>query len=520
MSLRAGYSAKQLTFGFAIVAIGILVGIISVVSLTSVRPVLFLFAFGGLVLLLPALVIRDQRAYWLFLLVLSIPFDVSKRTTSWLVHPLDLYHKFGMPPYGTLSVDFYLTDVVLFALLVPWLARICLRRDTFYFPKVGYYFVLYLLWTLIVALFQAPSFYLAIFEWCRQLLYFSSFLYLINNVVTRTQFRAVILALFIGLSVACGSVIAFYYLQIGTEKTALSELYKDQRQSDTSGQGTLYSKEASGSDKQPQTKRSAGIFTHPSHAAYYIEYILPVVLAFLLTTLRTRNRLLFGVLFGAGWVALYMTFARSPVVALVCGCVVVVSIARWSEALSRQAFTKLVLTFAITAAVSAPLLVEYLTNRPQSFTKRFELNLKSWSTFLKQPILGAGLNNSSIVTEGAQSSVLTSQGSVRQPVVVHNHYLLMLVEVGLVGFLLYFAFFWRIVVIALSHLRACEMETKLLLIGIVGSLVSVAIHNLGDPFGGHVVHAMLWLHAGLVIAICRRFREGDVEHPDRLAVAR
>src|ERR1700737_3467594 len=90
--------------------------------------------------------------------------------------------------------------------------------------------------------------------------------------------------------------------------------------------------------------------------------------------------------------------------------------------------------------------------------------------------------------------------------VVHSPYLIVLVEVGIVGFLLFFAFFWQTIVTAFRHMRAAGTEAKLLLVGIVSALGGIAVHNFGDPFGGHPTQAMLWLYAGLVFAICRRVR--------------
>src|SRR5260370_2050119 len=99
-------------------------------------------------------------------------------------------------------------------MLLPWLARICLRREKLYFPKIGYLFVLYLAWALLGSLINADSLYLAIFELCRQALYFLSFVYLINNVATRLQFRAARWAVFLGLIIGAGTVIIFFELDI------------------------------------------------------------------------------------------------------------------------------------------------------------------------------------------------------------------------------------------------------------------------------------------------------------------
>src|SRR5207244_2568023 len=84
------------------------------------------------------------------------------------------------------------------------------------------------------------------------------------------------------------------------------------------------------------------------------------------------------------------------------------------------------------------------------------------------------------------------------------HYLIVLIEVGAIGFLLFFGFFGGAVVTALRSMQAAAREMKLLLVGIVSSLVGLAIHNLGDPFVGHMSIAMLWLNGALIFAICRR----------------
>src|SRR5207237_5469706 len=123
---------------------------------------------------------------------------ISTRLSAWLVDPQTLVDLYGQPASGTVSLDLYLTDVVLIAMLLPWLARVCMRRDTLYFPNIGYLFVFYLAWSLLVSLINAESFYLSMFELSRQVLYFLSLVYLINNVTTRLQFRSVVWAVFLG----------------------------------------------------------------------------------------------------------------------------------------------------------------------------------------------------------------------------------------------------------------------------------------------------------------------------------
>src|SRR4051812_5769335 len=116
MSTQARYADRPLAAVIAVVAIGVSVGIVTAMGLIYLRPVLFAAVLGGLLLLFPLLVIKEQRAYLLFLLVLSVLLDVAKRATTWLVDPVHFKREFGMPATGTISLDLYVTDVLLFLL--------------------------------------------------------------------------------------------------------------------------------------------------------------------------------------------------------------------------------------------------------------------------------------------------------------------------------------------------------------------------------------------------------------------
>src|SRR5271165_143847 len=133
---RAATSGRLLLAGFGIVGIGLLVALGTDVALNVLSPAKLAFLLGGFALLIPTMVLKDPKAYWVFWLVLSIPFDISK----WLsAQELTQYliNLYGMPASGTVSLEIYATDVVLLAMLLPWLARICLRREELYFPKIG-----------------------------------------------------------------------------------------------------------------------------------------------------------------------------------------------------------------------------------------------------------------------------------------------------------------------------------------------------------------------------------------------
>src|SRR6478672_4674189 len=182
--------AKPLIGIVGIIAIGVFVAFGIVLALSFVGTAKIVVGFLGLTLLLPVFFVRDARAYGLFLLILSIPIDISIQLSKWIVGPQDLVDEFGQPPTGTLGISIYFTDAILVAMMLPWLVDICLRKRKIYFPKYMYVYVIYLAWALFIALLEAPSLYLAVFEGMRQIMYLAFVVYIANNIVSHTQFRS------------------------------------------------------------------------------------------------------------------------------------------------------------------------------------------------------------------------------------------------------------------------------------------------------------------------------------------
>ena len=143
----------RLGASFGIVGLAMLVAVATNMALTVLSTAKLAFVLGGFALLISTLVVKPPQAYWLFLLVLSMTFDITKWPSSSMVDlSLALGKTYGSPISGTTGIEIYLSDMILLAMLLPWLARVCLRRTTLYFPKILYLFIFYLVWALFVSL--------------------------------------------------------------------------------------------------------------------------------------------------------------------------------------------------------------------------------------------------------------------------------------------------------------------------------------------------------------------------------
>jgi hypothetical protein len=516
MSVGPATSPRALFSIFGVFTLGVLMALATDVVLSQLTPVKVAFILGGFALLIPTVVMKHPKTYWLFLLVVSIPFDISKWLSTWLVDPPSLIDLYGQPASGTIAIELYLTDLVLVVMVLPWLARVAMRRETVYFPAIGYLFVLYLIWALLASLVNAQSFYLALFELWRQALYLLLFVYLINNVTTRLELRSVIWAVFIGFIISAGTVVASFQMGYGTVTSIFSSL-KDEpgRVGFKPGKRTQFNRDLTVGDEgrglgrqgrvsESATKRSQGIFRHPAIPASMCGLVLPIVLAYLVTARRNRDRILLFMVFILGVAGLVLTFSRAGAIGCAAGIAVFVAVAGWSGLVPRRVITWLAVMFVGLAALSMPLMVAYFTTRPEAFTMRFYMHEAALQGYLEHPLVGVGLNNSTAAMKEGRQELIDLGIPLAGVEPADSYYVAMLVEVGPVGFVLFFGFFGKIVMIALRATREVATDLKTLLVGIVAGLASLATQNLSDiPMAGHAVSGLLWLFAALIVAIAR-----------------
>jgi hypothetical protein len=225
-----------------------------------------------------------------------------------------------------------------------------------------------------------------------------------------------------------------------------------------------------------------------------------------------------------GVAGLVLTFSRAGVIGFAAGIAVCFAIAGWSGLVPRRVITWLAVMSVGLAALSMPMMVAYFTTRPQAFTMRFYMHEAALQGYLEHP-LGVGLNNSTAAMKDPRQELTDLGIPVGRSESADSYYVAMLVEVGPVGFVLFFGFFGKIVMIALRAMREVAIDLKPLLVGIVAGLASLATQSLSDiPMSAHAVSGLAWLFAALIVAIARdiqvELRPSSVGGHSRLPGAR
>lgn len=186
--------------------------------------------------------------------------------------------------------------------------------------------------------------------------------------------------------------------------------------------------------------RSYATFPHPNVLGGFLALFLPLALFLLLAKAKSLNKVLyfwFLLAFLLGFIALFFTFSRAAWIATVFGILMVIlerqkKITKWLKE-KIKLFLVLFYTLLIFSIV-IPLIfsrISFLSSA--SLKERAELISASFKLIEKAPFLGVGLNNFILKSGPFLKPALSF--FLFQP--VHNIYLLVFAETGVIGLFIF-----------------------------------------------------------------------------------
>ncbi len=216
-----------------------------------------------------------------------------------------------------------------------------------------------------------------------------------------------------------------------------------------------------------QYLRAYSTFSHPNSFSGY----LIVSLAFLVFSInkKDKNNRLIYIAIAAGIVGLIITFSKGVLAA-----VVVVALIYYISVLTKGSLRKfslallylsIIISMLVSVASENILIKEVKLS--EGVEKRLELNHIAGNLISKRPLLGAGLNN--FIYEIPEQSLDTSVFWWLQP--VHNIFLLIFSEAGIVGLLALFYLLY----IVIKKARRRDVATVL-------SVVAILITGMFDHY--------------------------------------
>jgi hypothetical protein len=231
--------------------------------------------------------------------------------------------------------------------------------------------------------------------------------------------------------------------------------------------------------------RATGTLGNANFLAYFLELTLPMIFALLMAEKRRAFRSLYLAAFIAGLVGLLVTLSRGAWISLPFVLVIVFAAMAGRRIWSLKAATiGVVLAVGIAAAgiVSVPVVVKRVTaDDAGSAQSRAPLNQAALSVIRQFPLLGVGLNN--FGDAFPRYDQVGGARLLRGPNhVVHNMYLLIWGETGIVGLLAFLWYFGAAFCLAASvWRRTTEPLDRAIALGAALGLFAHMIHGLFDP---------------------------------------
>lgn len=233
-----------------------------------------------------------------------------------------------------------------------------------------------------------------------------------------------------------------------------------------------------------QAYRATGTLGHPNVLAYFFEMLMPALLALALARQPRGWRLWFGFAFLCCLAGMFVTLTRGGWLTVPFSSAVVLVLVYGRRIVRVKAMLMVALLSCATVAVGFyawPIIEKRFTHSDyKSSSSRMPLNLAALSVLEKYPLAGVGLNS---FAERFKAEDSTGHSRIfrnyRQ--LVHNLYLWIAAEVGLIGLLGYMAVFAVPVVVAFKVAPRAPPVPRAMLAGIAAGLLAHLMHGLFDP---------------------------------------
>lgn len=435
-----------------------------------------------------SLLIGDVQRVMLFMFILTIGVDISKA----LVVPAGAYSP---------GLYLYVSDVFLMGFAAAWLLnRWLVKHERLQFDRLHRFAFLYLGSWWFAALYS-ENWSMGALAALTYSKFFLAYLALSFYGAEPRIFRTVLAAFFVSmllqavyatLQLATGSPLEIQGAKnttVGTELVFMA-------------QGTV------------RAFRPAGFLQHPNVFARYLLVLLPVAgMLFVLgrQVVGARVRLAAGVVLLLGSALLVVTLSRGTWIAAAVAAIFAVGVAATRGLLPRRAVAMMagsIATGVVVVAMIYPQAYLRITEGDQrSAEARTALISQAVLIVQRNPLFGVGLGayNSAAqhtIPESFSYFSLAFQEELLKAL-VHNKYLLVAAEQGLLGLLLLLLLLWRFAALLRPIAGWRDPTHFAIAVGLCAVILGQAVCFMFDHFYSDVSLTMLWVVFGLFHALAR-----------------
>lgn len=486
-------SAAAATPGGLLVTLclGCAIGVVIPLALYSTKTTYIALLPVGLLLLLPPLVLKNFRAYWLAIFLLSLQFLISKNLNDGLAvtSRLDIHYIIT-----TLTFEITATDLVLVVLFVIWINDYLFHRKPLRFPSVSWLAVGYLIICLL-SLAGARSAYLGAVDLTRQIKFFLVYLFAVNCLDSKSSLRTLAIVAVIMLATQAAVTAVRFETGYLTPLT-FGDTHQDLLQI---SQYLTVNRSAEGFSP---LVRAFGTLGSPNGTTRLCMMLIPFALFLCVPNALCRMRAAFAALTAFALLALMLTFTRVFYIVTLVQLVVALCIMARDRLLKGAELALIVLVGLGALAAASPWLYKQFTVRDSSMSVRALQSEVALKIILDRPLLGVGLNNAPEQMPNYTNVTYDRNDMNTQFYLepINNMFLSMTSEIGVIGMGLFIAFFGAAARVAWRQSRlATEPLIRYTANAMLVVFLGVAVNGVMDPFDEYQVLMLLWLYAGICL---------------------
>ncbi|NIM99452.1 MAG: hypothetical protein GTO24_15690 [candidate division Zixibacteria bacterium] len=443
----------------------------------------------GLVVGVLSLTAKDFKTYWLAIFALVLPLEIKKMLID--SEPVrDFVQTYGFPVGELPGPVLYLSDLPFLVLMIYWLFEVTFRKQKIFLPKSNLMALAFVIWSG-VSLVNATVFSSGFFDLLRIVKFYLLYLYAANNFLSKKAVKTLIKFLLLGM-ILQGLLCLYQYLAQDRGYILANLL----------GQQDLYTETALKKveslfsiTQEGAIRRGRGTVGPANAEAQYFEFLLPVAFLLWATATKFLSYSFNLTTFILGLLGLIVTFSRGGLVGITIGIVAVLLLSRWFQLISNKKLLTFCLIGLGLSTVISPIVYEYMITRPEAASARLHLAKVGLEMVKAHPILGVGLNNHLVLMPEYDPR------SYALPMPSHNQYIIIASEVGIPGLVFFLGFLALTFRLALGAARADDLYIASVAVGILGALVSIALHIQVDYLGTNTAMTLLWLYGGLAAAL-------------------
>jgi O-antigen ligase len=440
------------------------------------EPQWLAFLFLTFLVLIASLAARDKKDYFLVLFVLALP--------VWIGKHLD----YQPSPYGisTFGFPIHVSFLPLIALYAIWAMRQVVRDDPAPLSTRGLLPLAGVFAAATVAVVGSTDNLFAVFDLFALGTSMLIFIYAASEIRQRRELRLVLALLIFSAAFQGAIALAQYF----TGSTLGLNFFGAARQ--------LY-----GYPGLEVVSRVGGLIGHPNTLAFFFDLMLPLSLSLLFCPMSGRTRFFLAVAVFLQLAGLSVTFSRGGIIG---SSLAVLALAVFHGArrfgLIRAFFMTMagVLLLAAVLAVVPNPIEKTVTRTEKTVHGRVLLTDIALTMIRHHPLFGVGLNNYTHASRQYDSTREQIVSAWNSP--VHNLFLFIAGEIGLVGLVFFVVFLLQALTALIPAMRAPDPFILSVGGGLFFGLIAFLIHAQVD-YSIWTQNRPLWFFLGLAMCMWR-----------------